>query len=226
LVAVVSFQFTSWSQEEPDYAAITFKNKLFKYKKKKPNLKGLKVKKENIKEIVTLLGTSFYSEDQIQQITDNVWLSFIDPKKFDFVFRDIGVRTNPKWNKKNARGKIVLEPNAFLKVWTEANGEPPYMQKALSRVLSYYKLMATAEDAKAAKTALNTMLYSKKYRIRAATKSDWTNSYLQYANNGLQQDGLVAIIANNEYDFAICKIAQKEKLIELFQIMDWIFITP
>ena len=226
LVFTLVFQCTSWSQEEPDYTSITFKNKLFKYKKKKPNLKETTLKKENIKDIVTLLGETFYSEEEIQQITDNVWLSFVDPKKFDFVFKDIGIRTTPKWNKKNYQGRIVLDPNPFLVLWTESNGEQPYFQKALSRVLTYYKLMADAEDAKSVKKHLGLLHFSKKIKFRPAGKTAWTNSYLQYANTTLAHKGLVAIIAQNEYHFAICHVDKKNKLIDLYGKLNWSFITP
>lgn len=226
LIALIGFHSASWSQEDPDYSTITFKNKLFKYKKKKPNLTDLEIKKEHIKDIVTILGEPFYPEEKLQEITDQVWLSFTDPKKFDFVFKDIGIRTTPKWNKKNARGNIVLEPNPFVKIWTEANGEPPYFQNAITRILSYHKLMAHAEDAKTTKKWLGILLYSKNYRLKVASKNDWTNSYLKYANTGLQHDGLTVIIANGGYDFAICHVDKKDKLIELYEKLNWSFITP
>ncbi len=226
LIAIIGFHLTSWSQEDPDYSVITFKNKLFKYKKKKPNLTDQDIKKEHIKDIVTILGAPYYPEEKLQEITDQVWLSFTDPKKFDFVFKDIGVRTTPNWSKKNARGKIVLEPNPFVKIWTEANGEPPYFQKAITRILSYHKLMAYAEDAKATKKWLGILLYSKKYRLKTVGKTDWTNSYLKYANNGLKNDGLTVIIAEGEYDFVICHIDKKEQLISLFKNLNWNFVAP
>ena len=121
MIAVIGFNLSSWSQ--PDYAKITFRSNLPQYKKEKPDLQDVNFNKDQIKNIITLLGNSFYSENEIEDITEKVWLSFIDPEKFDYVFKDLAIRTIPNWNKKNVRGLIVVEPNPFLAEWTLADGE-------------------------------------------------------------------------------------------------------
>ena len=158
MIAVIGFNLSSWSQ--PDYAKITFRSNLPQYKKEKPDLQDVNFNKDQIKNIITLLGNSFYSENEIEDITEKVWLSFIDPEKFDYVFKDLAIRTIPNWNKKNVRGLIVVEPNPFLAEWTLADGESPYFQRALSMILSYYSLMKYSDDAKSTKESLNKLLYT------------------------------------------------------------------
>ena len=181
MIAVIGFNLSSWSQ--PDYTKITFRSNLPQYKKAKPDIQGLNFNKDQVKNIITLLGNSFYSENEIEDITEKVWLSFIDPEKFDFVFKDLAIRTIPNWNKKNVRGLIVVEPNPFLAEWTLADGESPYFQRALSLILSYYNLMKYSADAKSAKESLGTLLYTQKMSFRPITSSDWTNSYLKRLSN-------------------------------------------
>ena len=225
LITVIGFNINSWSQ--PDYSKIIFKSKIAEYKKKKPSLQGIDISKEQIKELITLLGSSYYSGNEIDGITEKVWLAFIDPKKFDFVFKDLAIRAIPNWNKKNARGQIVVEPNPFLAEWTLANSEIPYFHKACSMILSHYNLMAYSEDAKNTKKSLRKLLYTQRINFRSVSSNDWTNSYLHSANNAIKSKGLVALIADHgEYDFFICKIDKKEKLKVLLKKIDWDFVVP
>lgn len=225
LITIIGFNVNSWSQ--PDYSKITFKSKIREYKKKKPNLQSVDVKKEDIKKIVTLLGSPYYTETKIDDIIDKIWLAFINPKKFDFVFKDIAIRTIPNWNKKNARGLIVVEPNPFLAEWTLANGETPYFQRAISLLLTHFKLMAYSEDAKNTKKSLHKLLYTQKMNFRPVRATDWTNSYLKSANNALQSKQLIALIAaNGQYDFFVCKTDKKDELKKLFKKINWEFIIP
>ena len=226
LIAVIGFTINGWSQD-PDYTSLVFKSKIREYKKKKPNLQSIAIDKNQIKNIVTLLGSSHYSENEINDIAEKVWLAFIDPKKFDFVFKDLAIRTIPNWNKKNYKGQIVVEPNPLLAEWTLADGETPYFHRAINLILTHYKLMSYSEDAKKVKKTLRKLLYTKKINFRPVSSSDWTNSYLQAANNVMQSKGLIALIANNgQYEYFICETNKKEELLKLFKKMDWEFITP
>lgn len=226
LIAIILFNINGWSQD-PDYTKIIFKNKLREYKKKKPSLEKSTFKKEDIKQIVFLLGKSFYSQTEIDDITEKIWLSFIDPKKFDYVFKDISVRTIPNWNKKNYKGQIVVEPNHFLAEWTKNDDEIPYFHRAINLILTHYKLMGYSEDAKQTKKHLRKLLYTQKFNFRKATLDDWTNSYLKSANKVLHQKGLIACIdANGQYEYFICQIDKKKELLQLFKKLKWDFMVP
>lgn len=224
LMAVLMFALPGWSQ--PDYSIITFKSKLPEYKEIKPQLKDIDISKERVKHIVGLLGKSFYSEEEITDITEKIWLAFNDPQKFDFVYKDMAIRTLPNWNKKNARGNIVLEPNPFLAEWTMSDSELHYLQKAFSMLLSYYQLMAYSDDAISTKRSLQKLLFTQKMAFRPAKSGDWTNSYLKYANGHLHTKGLTAMITNGSYDFLVCKSNDREELKSLFNKINWDFIIP
>ena len=224
MITVIGFNLSSWSQ--PDYTKITFRSKLPQYKKKKPDLKGANFNKDQIKNIIYLLGNSFYSENEIEDITEKVWLSFNDPKKFDFVFKDLAIRTIPNWNKKNVRGLIVVEPNPFLAEWTLADGESPYFQRALSMILSYYNLMKYSDDAKSTKKSLGELLYTQNMSFRPVKTSDWTNTYLNSANIILAKKNLTCLVANGQYEYFVCEIDKKSELLKLFKKLDWKFIDP
>lgn len=224
MIAVIGFNLCGWSQ--PDYAKITFRSNIPQYKKVKPDLQDVNFDKDHIKKIITLLGNSFYSEYEIEDITEKVWLSFIDPKKFDYVFKDLAIRTIPNWNKKNVRGLIVVEPNPFLAEWTLADGESPYFQRALSMILSYYNLMKYSDDAKSAKESLSKLLYTQNLSFRPFTSSDWTNTYLSSVNEALIKKGLIILVANGQYEYIVCEVEKKAELTKLLKKMDWKFITP
>jgi len=226
LIAIIGFNISSWSQG-PDYTKLIFKSKLKEYKKKKPSLEMSNLNKTDVNRIITLLGNSFYDENEIDDITEKIWLSFNDPKKFDFVYKDLAIRTIPNWNKKNFKGEIVVEPNPLLAEWTLANEEVPYFQRAFSMILSYYNLMAYSEDAKNTQKSLRKLLHTQKINFRTASSRDWTNSYLQSANNSMKNKGIVALIAaNGQYDFFVCNIDKKEELKTLFEKINWEFVTP
>ena len=224
MLTVIGFNLNSWSQ--PDYTKIIFHSKIKEYKKTKPDLQGVQFNKDQIKNIISLLGSSYYSENEIEDITEKVWLSFIDPEKFDFVFKDIAINTIPNWNKKNFRGDIVVEPNPFSAEWTVADGESPYFQRAFSLILSYYNLMKYSDDARSTKESLRKLLYTQNMSFRQTTSSDWTNSYLNSVNSVLEKKGLIALVANGEYEFFVCEVDKKIELIKHFKKLDWKFITP
>ena len=223
-IAVIGFNLNSWAQ--PDYTKITFRSKIKEYKKSKPNISDLTIHKSEIKDIVTLLGSKFYAEEEIEDISERIWLSFIDPEKFDFVYKDMAIRTFPDWNKKNVRGEIVLEPNPFWAEWTLADGELAYVQKAFSLILSYYDLMAYSDDAISTKKSLEKLLYTKKLNFGTPRSGDWTNSYLKSANNSLAKKGLIALISNGYYDFIVCEANKKDTLTTLFDKLHWKFVNP
>jgi hypothetical protein len=224
LVAIIGFNLYCWSQ--PDYSNMVFRTKIKEYKKNKPNLQGIEINKDQIKNLVFLLGSDFYNEDEIGNISEKVWLSFIDPERFDFVFKDIAIRTLPNINKKNIRGNIVVEPNPFLAQWTLAENENAYFQSAFSLILSYYNLMKYSDDAKSTKKALKKLLYTEKENFRPVYVNDWTKTYLKSANKVLSVKGLTILMANGKYNFFVCKENKKDEITSLFRKIDWEFSSP
>ncbi|MDY7395063.1 hypothetical protein UMM65_07405 [Aureibaculum sp. 2210JD6-5] len=223
-IAVIAFNFNSWSQ--PDYAEIRFYSTIKEYKKTKPNIEteGFNIQKEDISTIISLLGSSFYNDEEINDITEKIWLALIDPKKFDYVFKDIAVQSIPNWNKKNFKGEIVIEPNPFLAKWTNAQNDLVYFKEALGQLLTFYKLMGYSEEAKGVKKALANMLHTEKYKFRPIRSDDWTSYYLNSANAVINPKGLIAMQSN--FDFFVCKKEKKDSLVALFEKMDWHFSIP
>ncbi|QCX38497.1 hypothetical protein FF125_08660 [Aureibaculum algae] len=221
-LALITFNVDLFAQ--PDYSAIRFHSTIKEYKKEKPNLKEANFKKADIQNIVSLLGSSFYNDDEVIDITEKIWLALLDPKKFDYVFKDIAVQSIPNWDKKNFKGEIVIEPNPFLAKWTKAQNDILYFKDAVGQLLTFYKLMGYSEDAKGVKKALANMLHTEKYKFRSIRANDWPSYYLSSANAGINTKGLTAMIAN--YDFFVCKTSQKSSLVAAFQKMDWSFEKP
>ena len=214
------------AQEQPDYTQIKFKQKTKEYKKTTPKIEGLEVDKELIADIVKLLGKSFYSKEERDEIVERIWLSFTDPEKFDMVFKDYAIRTLPNWNKKNFKGEIVLEPNPYLSDWTNAENELEYFKSAMHRILMYHGLMGYGEDAKNTKKSLQKIKYITKYSFPNPTSRDYTNSYLDKMAYAVKNKGLSVLITNGNYEFMICENDKKDELVSLFNKMNWQFVKP
>ncbi len=212
--------------EEPDYTQIKFKQKTKEYKKSTPNIEAFPLDKEMISDIVKLLGKSFYTKQERDEIVERIWLSFTDPKKFDMVFRDYAIRTLPNWNKKNFRGEIVLEPNPYLSDWTLADNEIEYFRTSLHRILMYEGLLGYGEDAKSTKKSLKKVKYISKYSLPNPSSRDYTNSYLQKLSSAVSSKGLSVLISEGAYEFMVCEKDKKDELISLFSKMNWDFVTP
>jgi len=187
-------------------------------------MEDLEFKKGDVGDIITLLGNSFYDEEEIIDITEKIWLALLDPKKFDYVFKDIAVQSIPNWNKKNFKGEIVIEPNPFLAKWTKAQNDQLYFRDALGQLLTFYNLMGYSEDAKGVKKALSKMLHTEKYKFRSIYSNDWPSYYLSSANAGINAKGLTAMLGN--FDFFVCKTEVKDSLVALFQKLEWSFEVP
>lgn len=222
---ILSFTVVN-AQEQPDYTQIKFKQKVKEYKKSTPKVDGLGVDKELIAEIVKLLGKSFYSKEERDEIVERIWLSFTDPKKFDMVFKDYAIRTLPNWNKKNFRGEIVLEPNPYLSDWTTADNELVYFKSAMHRILMYHGLMGYGEDAKNTKKSLKKIKYIEKYSFPNPTSRDYTNSYLDKMAYAVDKEGLSVLITHGNYEFMVCEKDKKDELVSLFNKMNWEFVKP
>jgi len=228
LLLTLLSSFCLYAQEEitPDYTTVKFKSYIKEYKKKKPSLEGLKVDKEMVSDIVRLLGKSFYTLEERQEITEKAWLAITDPKKFDFVHKDYAIRSLPNWSKPNFQGKIVLEPNPYLKDWTKADTSLDYIKIALHRVLAHEGLMGYGEDAKTTKKSARKLKYAKKFIFRPVYTKDWTNSYLQTLVPQAAKKGNIVMVTDGNYQFMIVEASKKEELLKLFKRMKWRFTIP
>ncbi len=222
-ILLIGFSAHSWSQ--PDYSKIRFYSRIKEYKKVKPILKGIDIQKNDINQLITLLGDTFYTDDEIEDMTERVWLSFIDPKQFDYVFKDLAVRSIPNWNKKNYKGEIVIEPNPFLALWTIADNEKTYFQSALGQLLTYYGFMGYGENGKNTKKAINKMLYTKTTKFRPIRSSDYTGSYLRSVNSVINPKNL-SVLVTTKYYFFISKTNRKDEISSLLKKIDWHFSLP
>jgi len=228
LLFVFTTTLCAFAQEEktPDYTTIKFRSYLKEYKKEKPSLEGLNIDKELVSEIVKLLGEAFYTTEERAEITEKIWLASTNPKKFDYVHKDYAIRSLPNWSKPNFQGKIVLEPNPYLKDWTKAETSLDYIKIALHRILTYEGLMGYGEDAKNTKRTAQKLRYAKNFTFRPVYTNDWTNSYLQ---NLVPQDAkknLVVMVTEGNYHFMIVELSKKDKLLNLFKRMKWRFVVP
>ena len=228
LLLVFTTSFYAYAQEEktPDYTTIKFRSYLKEYKKEEPSLEGLKIDKEMVSDIVRLLGKSFYSIEEREEITEKIWLAVTNPKKFDFVHKDYAIRSFPNWSKPNFQGKIVLEPNPYLKDWTKADTSLDYFKIAIHRILTYEGLMGYGEDAKSAKNSAKKLKYAKGFTFRPVYTKDWTNSYLQTLVPQARKKNSVLMVTDGNYQFMIVESNKKEELLKLFKRMKWRFKIP
>lgn len=227
LITCISIAGLSAQQEKtPDYTSIKFRSYLKEYKKEKPSIEELNIDKEMVADIVRLLGKSFYSLDERKEITEKIWLAFTDPKKFDFVHKDYAIRSLPNWSKPNFQGKIVLEPNPYLKDWTKADTSLDYFKIAIHRILTHEGLMGYGEDAQNTRKSAKKLRYAKGFQFRPAYTKDWTNSYLQTLVPQAGAKGTILMVTEGNYQFMIVDAKKQEELLELFKRMKWSFVIP
>ncbi len=227
LILFTSIASLSAQQEKtPDYTIIKFRSYVKEYKIEKPSFEGLKIDKELVSEIVRLLGKSFYSIEEREEIIEKIWLAFTNPKKFDFVHKDYAIRSLPNWSKPNFQGKIVLEPNPYLKDWTKADTSLDYFKIAIHRILTYEGLMGYGEDAQNTRKSAKKLKYAKDLRFRPVYTKDWTNSYLQTLVPQAGVKGNILMVTEGNYQFMIVEAKKQQELLQLFEKMKWQFIIP
>ncbi|MDJ0646709.1 MAG: hypothetical protein QNJ57_12070 [Flavobacteriaceae bacterium] len=218
------FSFSAFGQT--DYSKVTFSSKIYRYKNDLPRTAELGIDKQLVSDIIEVLSSSLYDKKQKTEIINKAWLAFVNPKTFDFVYKDFAVKTNNNWRKVNANGEMVLEPNPYLTEWTINDDEFPYFQLALNKILDHYGLLAYGDDAMAVKTSFNKLLITKDFKFENPKEDDWAYSYLKVANENLAKKGLVALVTKGYYDIIVCKIDQKEKITDLFNKLKWELVTP
>jgi len=210
----------------PDYTIIQFRSYVKEYKKEKPSFDEVNFDKEDISDIVRLLGAKFYSQEERIDITEKIWLAMSNPKQFDFVYKDYAVRSFPNWDKPNFQGKLVLEPNIYLKDWTKSESSIDYFKLVLHRILMYQGLMGYGENAKETKKTSQRLLYAKKFLFRPVYTRDWTNTYLQTLVPQAAKSNNIVMVTEGNYQFMIVEAEKQQELLKLFKKMNWNFLIP
>ena len=59
-----------------------------------------------------------------------------------------------------------------------------------------------------------------------AKRDEYAYDYLNRVNNLLKSKGLVILIYNHHFDYTVCKIEDKDKVVKLFEKLKWEFVVP
>ncbi len=212
--------------QQKDYAKIHFKSKLRHYTKTIPKTKELGIDKALFSELVDLLTIDAYTESQKKDLSNKLWLAISDPKKFDFVYKDFSLNSIKNWGVKIKFENPNFEPNPYLTKWTNTEEEIIYFQWAATQILTSTNLMTYSEKGKDAQKSIHDLLLLKDQKFYTSEPNEFAYDYLHRANKLLESKGLVIIIYNNNFDYTVCKIEDKDKVIELFGRLKWAFIVP
>ena len=212
--------------QQRDYNNIKFKSKLRSYTKIKPKAKELGIDKKIFIELVDLLTLDKFDEQSKNDLANKLWLAVSDPKKFDFVYKDFSLNTIKNWGVKIPFEDINFEPNPYLAEWTNNGDDYLYMQWAVIQILTYTKLMTYSEKAKVAQKNIHDLLLLKNMKFYAAKPNEFAYNYLNRNNTILKKKGLTILIYNHNFDYTVCKIDDKDKVIELLSKLKWEFIVP
>jgi hypothetical protein len=212
--------------QQKDYTSIKFKSKLRSYTKTKPKVKELGINKEIFTELADLLTVDSYTEREKKDLANKLWLAVSDPKKFDFVYKDFSLKTIKNWGVKIKFEDINFEPNPYLAEWTNNGDHILYFQWAVTQILTYSKLMAYSEKAKVAQKNIHDLLLLKNMKFYPAKPNEFAYNYLHRNNEILKKKGLTILIYNNNFDYTVCRIEDKDKVIELFGKLKWEFVVP
>ena len=225
VLGLLMFIFKAKSQTT-DYTKVVFNSQIYEYKKDEPRTHELGVNKTLVTDIVDLLSGSQYNEEQKKEIINKTWLAFTNPKLFDFIYKDFAENTIDSWGYKNAKGKMVLEPNPYLTEWTITDEEFQYFQIALKEILTHFSLISYGEDAEGVNSSFNELLMTKAIEFKYPSDDDWAYSYLETVNIELEKQGLIALITKGHYDIIVCEFDKKDEITNLFQKIQWDFIQP
>ena len=211
--------------QEKDYTEIKFKSKLRNYTKVQPKTKELGISKEIFSQIVELLANDVYSESEKTDFANKLWLANSNPQKFDYVYKFFSLSTIKNWGVKIKFEDPIYEPNPYLEKWTNTGDEYLYFQWATTQILTKIGLLTYGEDGRDAQNGIkNLKLVPKEAKYPLAVANEYTYDYLSKVSASLHRKGLTLLIYNNHYDFTVCKIEDKEKLISLFEKLQWEFV--
>lgn len=214
------------SSAQMDYSNVHFRSYIYKYKEVEPRTSELGISKELLEEIVQVLGDDIYTKQEQEDIVYKTWLAMVNPKVFDYVFKDFAVSSNQNWGTENENGEIVLEPNPYLTDWTVSDDEYPYFQLALNKILEYFQLMTYGDDAESVASSFNELLITKDLEVSSPKEDDWAYSYINTVNAELEKEGLVALVTKGYYNIVVCDINEKDKLTDLFEKFKWELVQP
>ncbi len=225
LLYLLLFSYLLIAQQK-DYTNIKFKSKLRSYTKTKPNTKEFGIQKEIFTELADLLTLDAFTEREKKDLANKLWLAVSDPKKFDFVYKDFSLKTIKNWGVKIPFEDPNFEPNPYLAEWTNNGDNFLYFQWAITQILTYSKLMTYSEKAKVAQKNIHDLLLIKNMKFYAAKSHEFAYDYLHRNNAVLKKKGLTILIYNHNFDYTVCKIEDKDRVIELFNKLKWEFVVP
>lgn len=212
--------------QQKDYTAIKFKSKLRNYTKVLPKTKEFGIDKELFVELVDKLTADIFSESKKADLSNKLWLAVSNPQKFDFIYKDYSLKTIKNWGVKIKFEDPNFEPNPYLAKWTVTEDEFIYSHWAITQILTYEGLMAYSEKAKVAQKAINELLVLEKLKFYQAKTDEYAYDYLHRNNVLLKKRGLVVLIYNYHFDYIVCKIDDKDKVIELLSRLKLEYIEP
>ncbi len=212
--------------QQKDYTAIKFKSKLRNYTKVLPKTKDFGIDKQLFVELVDMLTVDMFSENKKADLSNKLWLAVSNPQKFDFIYKDYSLKTIKNWGVKIKFEDPNFEPNPYLAKWTVTEDEFIYSHWAITQILTYEGLMAYSEKAKVAQKAINELLVLEKLKFYQAKPDEYAYDYLHRNNELLKKRGLVVLIYNYHFDYIVCKIDDKDKVIELLNRLKLEYIVP
>lgn len=225
LFFVFFYGICTFSQQK-DYTAIKFKSKLRNYTKVMPKTKEFDINKELFVELVDKLTMEAYSAEEKAVLANKLWLAVSNPHKFDFVYKDYSLKTIKNWGVKIKFEDPDFEPNPYLAKWTVTGDEFIYFQWAITQILTHEKLMAYSEKAKVAQKAIHELTLLKNMNFYNARPDEYAYDYLRRNNALLSKKGLVIIIYNYHFDYMVCKLEDKDRVLELMGKLKWEFVVP
>lgn len=212
--------------QQKDYTAIKFKSKLRNYTKVMPKTKEFGIDKELFVQLVEMLTIDIYSEAQKADLSNKLWLAVSNPQKFDFVYKDYSLKTIKNWGVKIKFEDPNFEPNPYLAKWTVTEDEFIYSHWAITQIMTYEGLMAYSEKAKVAQKAINELILLEKLKFYQARPDEYAYDYLHRNNALLEKRGLVVLIYNYHFDYIVCKIDDKDKVMELLNKLKLEYVVP
>ncbi len=225
LFIVLFYGIGAFSQQK-DYTAIKFKSKLRNYTKVMPKTKEFGIDKELFVQLVEMLTIDIYSEAQKADLSNKLWLAVSNPQKFDFVYKDYSLKTIKNWGVKIKFEDPNFEPNPYLAKWTVTEDEFIYSHWAITQIMTYEGLMAYSEKAKVAQKAINELILLEKLKFYQARPDEYAYDYLHRNNALLEKRGLVVLIYNYHFDYIVCKIDDKDKVMELLNKLKLEYVVP
>ena len=212
--------------QQKDYTEIKFKSKLRHYTKVKPKTKEFGINKTLFDELADKLTMDAYDDKEKALLANKLWLAVSDPQKFDFVYKDYSLNTIKNWGVKIKFEDPNFEPNPYLAKWTVTGDEFLYFQWAVTQILTYEGLMAYSEKAKVAQKAIHELVVVKHLNFYAPRTDEYAYDYLHRNNSLLARKNLVILIYNYHFDYLVCRLDEKDRVIELLGKLKWEFVVP